>query len=191
MSELYKSFDIDKVNFEKKTKDLTQKLDQTKTKVISLEAQLQDQAKLLSQIEKDKDAITQLQDEIRQYKIIIKDLTPLNVEHLFQGYVIPKEKGALRKKIELSFGKYKQSLYFKIENEKERVLVQKEIADILLDKKSNNKVWICIYIQGKQTNYLCELEIEYIIRFYHGVIKGKTNNIDNALMNVSLGDYFY
>ena len=194
MSELYKSFDIDKVNFEKKTKDLTQELDQTKTKVISLEAQLQDQAKLLSQIEKDKDAITQLQDEIRQYKIIIKDLTPLNVEHLFQGYVIPKEKGALRKKIELSFGKYKQSLYFKIEDEKERVLVQKEIADILLDKKSNNMVWICIYIQGKQTNYLCEFtikEIEYIIRFYHGVIQGKTNNIDNALMNVSLGDYFY
>ena len=107
MSELYKSYDIDKVNFEKKTKDLTQELDQTKAKATNLETQLKDQSKLLSQIEKDKDAITQLQDEIRQYKIIIKDLTPLNVEHLFQGYVIPKEKGALRKKIELSFAKYK------------------------------------------------------------------------------------
>ena len=37
MSELYKSYDIDKVNFEKKTKDLTQELDQTKAKATNLE----------------------------------------------------------------------------------------------------------------------------------------------------------
>ena len=51
MSELYKSYDIDKVNFEKKTKDLTQELDQTKAKATNLETQLKDQSKLLSQIE--------------------------------------------------------------------------------------------------------------------------------------------
>ena len=55
-------------------------------------------------------------------------------------------------------------------------------------------MWLCVFIKGKQKNYLCEFtrkEIEFIIRFYRGIIKGKPNTVENALMNVSLGGYYY
>ena len=69
----------------------------------------------------------------------------------------------------------------------------KEINDVVYDKKSNNKVWLCVFIQGKQTNfYANSLEkTEYIIRFYKGIIKEKPNTVENALLNVSLGGYYY
>ena len=198
MSELYKSFDVQKVNYEKEIetlkKDFAESKKKSEQKTAEVEILLKDQNNLLKAIENDKDEISQLKDEIRQYKSIIEDLTPLSVDHLFQGYIIPTEKGMTKKRVDLSFGKYKQSLYFKAEDEEEKVFVAKEIGDIVYDKRSNNKVWVCVFIKGKQKNYLCEFtrkEIEFIIRFYNGIIKGKPNTVENALMNVSLGGYYY
>ena len=198
MSELYKSFDVQKVNYEKEIENLkkdlaeSNKISAQKTKEV--EILLKDQNNLLKAIETDKEEILHLKDEIRQYKSIIEDLTPLSIDHLFQGFLIPTEKGMVKKRVDLSFGKYKQRLYFKAEDEEEKIFLSKEIDDIVYDKKSNNKVWLCVFIQGKQTNFLCEFtrkETEYIIRFYKSIIKGKPNTVENALLNVSLSGYYY
>ena len=197
MSELYKSFDMQKFDYEKEISSLKKQVEEYKktfdVKSNEVDILLKEQNQLLKQIEEDKDEIFQLKDEIKQYKIIIEDLTPISIDYLFQGYLIPTEKNTKKRRIEISFGKYQHSLYFKEENEKEKIFVNKEISDIVYDKKSNNRVWICVFAQGAQKNYLCEFtrkETEYIIKFYKG-IKVKPNLVENALMNVSLGDYFY
>ena len=172
--------------------DESNKISAQKTKEV--EILLKDKNNLLKAIETDKEEILHLKDEIRQYKSIIEDLTPLSIDHLFQGFLIPTEKGMVKKRVDLSFGKYKQRLYFKAEDEEEKIFLSKEIDDIVYDKKSNNKVWLCVFIQGKQTNFLCEFtrkETEYIIRFYKSIIKGKPNTVENALLNVSLSGYYY
>ena len=160
MSELYKSFDVQKVTYEKEIvnlkKDFSESNKITEQKTKEIEILLKAQNNLLKAIETDKDEILHLKDEIRQYKSIIEDLTPLCIDHLFQGYIIPTEKGMTKKRVVLSFGKCKQSFYFKAEDEQEKIFTAKEINDIVYDKKSNNKVWLCVFIQGKQTKFLCE-----------------------------------
>ena len=197
MSELYKSFDVQKVTYEKEIvnlkKDFSESNKITEQKTKEIEILLKAQNNLLKAIETDKDEILHLKDEIRQYKSIIEDLTPLCIDHLFQGYIIPTEKGMTKKRVALSFGKCKQSFYFKAEDEQEKIFTAKEINDIVYDKKSNNKVWLCVFIQGsRQIFYANSLEkTEYIIRFYKGIIKEKPNTVENALLNVSLGGYYY
>lgn len=45
---------------------------------------------------------------------------------------------------------------------------------------------------SRQIFYANSLEkTEYIIRFYKGIIKEKPNTVENALLNVSLGGYYY
>ena len=197
MSELYKSFDMQKFDYEKEIKQLKKEVADYKgsfdTYQSKIDVLMKEQKQLLSQIDEDNDEILRLKDEIKQYKIIIDDLTPITIDYLFQGFLLPSDKSAKKKRVELSFGKYKNSLSFKEENQKERIFVSKEISDIVRDKKSNSRVWLCVFSQGAQKNYLCEFsrkEAEYIIKFYK-TIRVKPNLVENALMNASLGDYFY
>ena len=91
MSELYKSFDVQKVTYEKEIvnlkKDFSESNKITEQKTKEIEILLKAQNNLLKAIETDKDEILHLKDEIRQYKSIIEDLTPLCIDHLFQGYI--------------------------------------------------------------------------------------------------------
>ena len=197
MSELYKSFDMQKFDYEKEIKQLKKEIADYKgsfdIKQGEIDILMKEQKQLLSQIDEDNDEIVRLKDEIKQYKIIIDDLTPITIDYLFQGFLIPSDKSGKKKRVEISFGKYKNSLSFKEENQKERIFISKEISDIVRDKKSNSRIWLCVFSQGAQKNYLCEFsrkEAEYIIKFYK-TIRVKPNYVENALMNASLGDYFY
>ena len=52
----------------------------------------------------------------------------------------------------------------------------------------------CVYSfkASRHIFYANSLEkTEYIIRFYKGIIKEKPNTVENALLNVSLGGYYY
>ena len=196
MSELYKSFDMVKFNYEKEISTLKAELEQStknlEIKQSQVDILLKEQEKLLKQIEEGNNEIMQMKDEIKQYKLIIDDLTPINTDYVFQGYLITK---GVKTNLEISFGKYKQSISFQEENQKEKVFVNKDISDVVIDKKNSNRVWICIYSKGKQNNYLCEFtkkEAEYIVKFYQGIkVRQNDVGVENALMNASLGDYFY
>ena len=196
MSELYKSFDMQKFNYEKEISTLKSELENNtknlEIKQSQIDILLKEQDKLLKKIEEDNNEIMQMKDEITQYKLIIDDLTPINTDYVFQGYLITK---GIKTKLEISFAKYKQSIAFKEENQKEKVFVNKEISDVVIDKKNSNRVWICIYSKGQQKNYLCEFnkkEAEYIVKFYKGIkVRQNDVGVENALMNASLGDYFY
>ena len=174
-----------KAELEQSTKNLEIKQSQ-------VDILLKEQEKLLKQIEEGNNEIMQMKDEIKQYKLIIDDLTPINTDYVFQGYLITK---GVKTNLEISFGKYKQSIAFQEENQKEKVFVNKDISDVVIDKKNSNRVWICIYSKGKQNNYLCEFtkkEAEYIVKFYKGIkVRQNDVGVENALMNASLGDYFY
>ena len=196
MSELYKSFDMQKFNYEKEISTLKSEVENNtknlEIKQSQIDILLKEQDKLLNKIEEDNNEIMQMKDEITQYKLIIDDLTPINTDYVFQGYLITK---GIKTKLEISFAKYKQSIAFKEENQKEKVFVNKEISDVVIDKKNSNRVWICIYSKGQQKNYLCEFnkkEAEYIVKFYKGIkVRQNDVGVENALMNASLGDYFY
>ena len=196
MSELYKSFDMQKFNYEKEISTLKSEVENNtknlEIKQSQIDILLKEQDKLLKKIEEDNNEIMQMKDEITQYKLIIDDLTPINTDYVFQGYLITK---GIKTKLEISFAKYKQSIAFKEENQKEKVFVNKEISDVVIDKKNSNRVWICIYSKGQQKNYLCEFnkkEAEYIVKFYKGIkVRQNDVGVENALMNASLGDYFY
>lgn len=106
---------------------------------------IQNTNKLMSdEIIQNKKDIEDLKIQIQQYKLIIEDLTPFSIDYMFKGKLINENK-----KIEICFGKYQQSVYFKI-GEKEFILVGKEIVDILGNKYIPGQVKIILKLNGKK-----------------------------------------
>ena len=133
--------------------------------------------------------IGDLKIQIEQYKLIIEDLTPFSIDYLFKGKLINENK-----KIEICFGKYQQSLYIKLE-EKEFILVPKEIVDIIGNKFIPGQIKIVLKINGKKNNseilaQFTKKEGEYIRKFFRE-FKNKSSNKEDELMNLSLNNYFY
>lgn len=199
MSEICKSFDMQKFNFETQINEFKAETEKYKTvhdqKVKEVEILMKNQTQLVVQIEENQQEIMKLKDEINQYKNIIAEMTPITKDYVFQGKLLgtgsnSKEKP---KKLDICFGKYEQGLCFKEEGHKEKVFSNYQISEILQDKKYKSRLWIYLTVNGKSKSYLCEFpqkEIEYILKFY-GDIKVRPDYVENALMNVSLGDYFY
>ena len=75
--------------------------------------------------------IEDLNMQIQQYKLIIDDLTPISINYVFKGKIL--NENLANKNIEICFGKYQQSIYFKI-GDKEFILVWKEVCDMLGNK---------------------------------------------------------
>ena len=133
--------------------------------------------------------IGDLKIQIEQYKLIIEDLTPFSIDYIFKGKLINENK-----KIEICFGKYQQSLYIKLE-EKEFILVPKEIVDIIGNKFIPGQIKIVLKINGKKNNseilaQFTKKEGEYIRKFFRE-FKNKSSNKEDELMNLSLNNYFY
>jgi chromosome segregation ATPase len=151
---------------------------------------IQNTNKLMSdEIIQNKKDIEDLKIQIQQYKLIIEDLTPFNIDYMFKGKLINENK-----KIEICFGKYQQSVYFKI-GEKEFILVGKEIVDILGNKYIPGQVKIILKLNGKKNNseilaQFTKKEGEYIRKFFRE-FKNKSSNKEEELMNLSLNNYFY
>ena len=151
---------------------------------------IQNKNKALEQelINKKKD-IEDLQIQIQQYKLIIEEVTPFSIDYTFKGKIINENK-----KIEICFGKYQQSLYIKIE-EKEFILVPKEILDIIGNKYIPGQIKIVLKLNGKKNNseilaQFTKKEGEYIRKFFKE-FKNKSSNKEDELMNLSLNNYFY
>ena len=151
---------------------------------------IQNKNKLMSdEIIQNKKDIEDLKIQIQQYKLIIEDLTPFSIDYMFKGKLINENK-----KIEICFGKYQQSVYFKI-GEKEFILVGKEIVDILGNKYIPGQVKIILKLNGKKNNseilaQFTKKEGEYIRKFFRE-FKNKSSNKEEELMNLSLNNYFY
>ena len=151
---------------------------------------IQNKNKALEQelINKKKD-IEDLQIQIQQYKLIIEEVTPFSIDYTFKGKIINENK-----KIEICFGKYQQSLYIKIE-EKEFILVPKEILDIIGNKYIPGQIKIVLKLNGKKNNseilaQFTKKEGEYIRKFFRE-FKNKSSSKEDELMNLSLNNYFY
>ena len=139
-------------------------------------------------INKKKD-VEDLQIQIQQYKLIIEEVTPFSIDYVFKGKIINENK-----KIEMCFGKYQQSLYIKID-EKEFILVPKEIIDIIGNKYIPGQIKIVLKLNGKKNNseilaQFTKKEGEYIRKFFRE-FKNKSSNKEDELMNLSLNNYFY
>ena len=151
---------------------------------------IQNKNKLMNdEIIQNKKDIEDLKIQIQQYKLIIEDLTPFSIDYIFKGKLINENK-----KIEICFGKYQQSVYFKI-GEKEFILVGKEIVDILGNKYVPGQVKIILKLNGKKNNseilaQFTKKEGEYIRKFFRE-FKNKSSNKEEELMNLSLNNYFY
>ena len=151
---------------------------------------LQNKNKLMTEeIKKNKRDIEDLNMQIQQYKLIIEDLTPFSIDYVFKGKLINENK-----KIEICFGKYQQSLSIKLD-EKEFILVPKEIEDIIGNKYIPGQIKIIIKLSGKKNKseilaQFTKKEGEYIRKFFRE-FKNKSSNKEDELMNLSLNNYFY
>ena len=143
--------------------------------------------------------IEDLKLQIQQYKYIIEDLTPLDKNYLFKGKIINqnfvnKIKKGNNNAIEVSFGKYQQSVYMKL-GEQELILLGKDIIDILENKYIPGQIKFILKInEGKNIDEVIgqftKKQGEYIIKFFME-FKNKSSNKEEQLMNMSLNNYYY
>ena len=142
--------------------------------------------------------VEDLKLQIQQYKLIIEDLTPFSIDYVFKGKIINENNGINTKSsnnnLEVSFGKYQQSVYMKIDGQ-EFILLGKEILDILGNKYIPGQVKFILKINDEKTNteiigQFTKKEGEYIRKFF-SEFKSKSSSKDDELMNMSLNNYFY
>ena len=136
--------------------------------------------------------IEDLNMQIQQYKLIIDDLTPISINYVFKGKIL--NENLANKNIEICFGKYQQSIYFKI-GDKEFILVWKEVCDMLGNKYIPGQIKIILKLNGEKNNseilaQFTKKEREYIRKFYRE-FKYKSSTKEEELMNLSLNNYFY
>ena len=176
-----KTFDSQKTNFENEISKIKLELkdlketNENKDKIIT--DLVKDQQNLLIQIDeanKDKDDFKML---IEQYKLLIVELTPLNIDHNFIGYIIPKYEDEKRKRIEFNFGKVNGGLCLKIENCNEIILNKNDINDMIIDEKNDDRIKI-IFCNGK--DMICQFsskEVKFLKQFYID-LKNKPNVVE-------------
>ena len=189
-----KTFDTQKTNFENEINKLKNEVNELKeinnNKDKILSDLIKDQQNLLHQIDeanKEKDDFKML---INQYKILIQELTPLNIDHDFIGYIIPEYEDEKKKRIECNFGKVNGGLYLKLENKQEVILCKNDIKDIIIDEKYSDRIKI---ILNDNKEIICQFsskEVKFFKQFYID-LKNKPNVVEKALMKISFGDYLY
>ena len=189
-----KTFDTQKTNFENEINKLKNEVNELKeinnNKDKILSDLIKDQQNLLNQIDeanKEKDDFKML---INQYKILIQELTPLNIDHDFIGYIIPEYEDEKKKRIECNFGKVNGGLYLKIENKQEVILCKNDIKDIILDEKFSDRIKIILCDNKELICQFSSKEVKFFKQFYID-LKNKPNVVEKALMKISFGDYLY
>ena len=189
-----KTFDSQKLNLENEISKLKTELNELKesnnNKDKTISDLVKDQQNLLIQIEeanKDKEDFKML---IEQYKLLIQELTPLNINHIFIGYILPKYEDEKRKIINLNFGKVQGGLCLKIENDKEIILNKNNIKDMIIDKQLSDRITI---IFSNEKEIICQFsskECKFIKQFFID-FKNQPTIVEKALMKMSFGDFLY
>ena len=143
--------------------------------------------------------IEDLKVEIQQYKLIIEEMAPLSKDYVFKGKIVNENKDISIKKgnnnnIEVSFGKYQQSVYMKI-GDQELFLLGKDILDVIENKYIPGQVKFILKLNDGKINteiigQFTKKQGEYIRKFFME-FKNKSSNKEEELMNMSLNNYFY
>lgn len=199
MTELCKTFDYQKVDYEKKIYVLNKQIsdchETIEIKVKEIHNLFEEQDHFLNEIEEYKKEISQLKQELLQYRPEVFDdgdnipIEQIDITYEFIGEIIPNNKSEPRKRLAISFGKEPDSLYFKIQDEEAKIYKNSDINDISINNKYEDRIWINIL--GK--SYVCRFnpnKIDKIIEFYDK-IKVKPGFLEKALQNVTFGDYYY
>lgn len=145
--------------------------------------------------------IEDLKFEMNQYKLIIEDLTPLQSNYLFRGVVLPNKTGNNNnnniitsndnKKIELSFGKFKNCIYMKLDDDQELNLVEKQVVDILANKTNPGQIKIILKFKKQIKEIICQFtkkEGKYIKIFFNKFKNG--NKVDEEIIGMAFGNYY-
>ena len=74
--------------------------------------------------------------EFEQYELLIQELTPLNINQDFEGYILPKFEDEKRRRIQINFNKVQNGIFIKVDN-KEVVFTKNDIQDFLIHYKFN------------------------------------------------------
>ena len=191
-----KTFDSQKIEYENRISkiklDIEMYIQNLNKKNEEIQVLFNEQEHLLQEIEDYKKEILELKVEITHNKVLISELKPIESNHLFSGFLIPDEDNGHLKLVELSFGTGKNKFYFKIEKEKELLLSNKEVIDIIEDSERKNRVKIILKINKEKKSFICdftEKEIQSMLKFYYE-FKKKPSFIEGALIGMN-GDYFY
>ena len=132
--------------------------------------------------------------QIQQYKLIIDDLTPFNIDYVFKGKIVNQNNGNNNNNLDVSFGKYQHSVYMKI-GDQELILFDKQITDVLGNVYIPGQLKFILSLNdGKNDNEIIgqftKKEGEYIQKFFID-FKNKSSHKDEELMNMSLNNYYY
>lgn len=203
MTELCKTFDMQKFEFEKQISELKKEINDREAtiqlKVDEINHLFQEQSHYLEQIEENKKEIDNLKNELLKYKPQYFDdednidINQININYIFKGEILPTNKNEPKKKVEICFGKQKDCLSFKIEGNEEKIFPNSDINDITKNTKYKDRVWINIVQNKNQQNYACRFapnKIDIILNYYEK-IKVKPGILEAAFQNVTFGDYFY
>ena len=196
LTEYIKTFDSQKADYNNKISKVKMDLDIYEQNLNKKNEEIQilfcEQEHLLQEIEEYKKEIQELKVQITQYKVLLNEFKPISIAHIFTGYLIPKENNGNLKIVEISFGKIKNKLSFKIEKEDELILSNKEVVDIIEDKDRKNRVKIILKVNKVKNHYICdftEKEVQMILEFFYQ-FKKKPSLVESALMGMNT-DYFY
>ena len=189
MSELCRTFDLQKFNYEKEItaskKQIENYKQQTAIKGKEIQNILTSKNELQLSLKDYKEENLRLSNEVKQYKFIIEELTPLSIYHVFKGKILSMNKETVNKKVEISFGKVKHSMWYLEEGSKECVLDSNDITNVWNDETYTNRLWMKIYVNRTQKVIHCEFkakEVKGILDFYKRSIQEKKDKIDNALI---------
>ena len=197
MSELCRTFDLQKFNYEKEISASKKQIEtykqETETKGKEIQNILTSKKELQLSLNDYKEENLRLSNEVKQYKFIIEELTPLSIYHVFKGKILSMNKETVVKKVEISFGKVKHSMWYHEEGSKECVLDSNDITNIWNDETFTNRLWMKIYVNRTQKVIHCEFkakEVKGILDFYKRSVQEKKDKIDNALIDTTLGVYY-
>ena len=196
LTDYIKTFDAQKSDYENKISKIKLNNEMYEQNLIKKNEEIQilfnEQEHLLQEIEDYKKEILELKVEITDKKALISELKPIDLNYLFSGFLIPEEDNGHLKMVEISFGIVKNKFYFKIEKEKELLLSNKEVIDIIEDNKMKNRVKIKLKINKENKIFICdftEKEVQFILKFFYE-FKKKPSFIEGALIGMNV-DYFY
>ena len=193
-SNYIKNYDLEKINFENEISRIKIRLNEiteeknNKEKIIN--EITKDQNNLLNELNELKKEKEDLKMEIEQYKLLIQELTPLNINHDFEGYILPKYEDEKRRRIQINFNKVQKGIYIKVDN-KEVVFTKNDIQDFIIDYKFNDRI-IIVFNSKENDEILCQFsnkEVKFLKQFFDE-FKNK-NTEKNNFLKLSFGDYFY
>lgn len=191
MAQIFKKNDIQKTEYEEKIYSYEQNISYYKK---SLDRLIEDNGTLSVQNSTLDTLVAHLKEEIErltmsnyQFKQDLESMRIYPKNYVFKGKVI----GSTRKyDLELTYGKYTNSLSIHPKGEKEKIILMNELIDV--KKEKWNMIMICFMDNGTKKEMKCEFDenqIEYILK-YAEELKVKNMKKKDQFLHFTLGTPF-